>query len=240
MGMPTKLRILCLHGFTSNGAVHAHQARRIIALLHEKYEFLFPDGPHIVPPSDVKDANWHSYVSANSTTGHRAWWFARDSNIARNSSYLPGDQGGYYGIEESLKYLSELIAKDGPVHAIWGFSQGACFAGMLMAMLSEKSTDPLDLRQYLPKEQRSPLAGVFFGGFKARFEQYRPLYEMGVQVPTLHVMGENDLLVSVERSEGLADICEGMEVLKHQNGHNLPKEKDQVEQIAEFLTKNVR
>ena len=108
-----------------------------------------------------------------------------------------------------------------------------------MAMLGDASKDPLGLRKCLPKEQGSPMAGVFFSGFKARFEQYQPIYETGVQVPTLHVVGENDVLVSVERSGGLVDVCEGAEVLKHQNGHNIPKEKDDVERIAEFLRKHL-
>jgi len=246
--MPDTFRILCLHGFTSNGSVHAYQARKIIKLFPNssttspKYEFLFPDGPHIVPNGDIKDRTWHEYVAKNSTSGHRAWWFARDSNFTNPNSFVNPETGGYYGIEDSLKYLGELIEKSGPVHAIWGFSQGACFAGMLMSMLSDSSKDPLGLRKFLStgEKQGCPMAGVFFGGFKARFEQYQPIYETGVQVPTLHVVGENDMLVTVERSEGLVEVCENAEVLKHQNGHNIPREAQELERIADFLRKNVR
>lgn len=249
MKMPETLRILCLHGFTSNGAIHAHQARKITKLFppssstaSPKYEFLFPDGPHVVPDVDIKDRVWHDYVAKNSTSGHRAWWFARDSNITNPNSFVNPETGGYYGIEVSLTYLGELIEKSGPIHVIWGFSQGACFAGMLMAMLSDSGRDPLKLRKLLPppEVQGLPAAGVFFSGFKARFEQYQPLYEAGVRVPTLHVVGENDVLVSVKRSEGLVGVCEGAAVLKHQNGHNIPRETGEVEKIAEFLRNTTR
>jgi hypothetical protein len=260
MRMPTTLRILCLHGFTSNGTIHAHQARKITALFSNpsssnsngnstttpKYEFLFPDGPHIVADTDIKDTTWHNYVSTNSTQGHRAWWFARDSNFTNPNSFVNPETGGYYGLEESIQYLGELIAEKGPVHAIWGFSQGACIAGMLVAMASDpdQGRDPLGLRKLLSVGEKDVLgtvkAGVFFGGFKARFEQYAPLYDGGVKLPTLHVMGENDVLVTPERSEKLVSLCDGAEVLRHQNGHNLPREAAEVERIAEFLRKNVK
>lgn len=252
MKMPDKIRILCLHGFTSNGAIHAHQARKITSLFSQQssssttpiYEFLFPDGPHIVEAASIKDPTWRSYVSANSTAGHRAWWFARDSSFT-DSSFINPETGGYYGLEESLKAIGELIRRDGPVDAIWGFSQGACLAGMLMALLSDsgkKLTDPLvkELRGYLPENQKTPGAGLFFSGFRARYERYHGLYEGGIRAPTLHVMGEDDALVSVERSRVLVGVCgDGAEELRHRNGHNLPKEEVELEKVAEFLRRNL-
>jgi pimeloyl-ACP methyl ester carboxylesterase len=250
MRMPDPIRILCLHGFTSNGAVHAYQARKITSLFNlpssspPKYEFLFPDGPHLVPPSSIKDSAWHSYVSANSTAGHRGWWFARDSNFT-DSSFIDPNTGGYYGLEESMKAIGRLIEETGPVHAIWGFSQGACLAGALMALLSAppgELTDPLakELRAMLPEGQGVPRAGVFFSGFRARFERYHGIYEGGISVPTLHVMGEDDALVSVERSRVLVGVCgEGAVELVHKNGHNLPRGDGEVERVVGFLRKNL-
>jgi len=48
------------------------------------------------------------------------------------------------------------------------------------------------------------------------------------------------VLVTPERSEKLVALCEGAEVLRHQNGHNLPREAEEVERIAEFLRRNVK
>lgn len=247
MKVPDKIRILCLHGFTSNGAIHAHQARKITSLYSQsssKYEFLFPDGPHLVPTPSINDTSWASYVAANSSAGHRAWWFARDSNFTDNSFVNP-ETGGYYGLEDSLKALGALIEKDGPIHAIWGFSQGACLAGILMALLSTpqgKLTDPLakELRALLPESQGVPAAGIFFSGFRARYEGYHGIYEDGITAPTLHVMGEDDALVSVERSRVLVGLCgEGAVDLLHKNGHNLPRKEEEVERVVSFLRKNL-
>jgi predicted esterase len=235
----SKLRVLCLHGFTSNGSVHAHQARHITDALSSEVEFLFPDAPHAVDLSTQMNLSnpstkaWADYVSTNSAAGHRAWWFARDPTPAANEA------GGFEGLERSLAYLGDLIQRTGPVHVIWGFSQGACFAGMLTALLSEKNKDH-PLRRNLPKRQGTPNAGVFFSGFKPRFHQYDSIYSHGIETPTLHVMGEEDTAVSIERSQSLVDLCRQAQVLKHAGGHDIPKRNEDRERIIQFLRGHAR
>jgi predicted esterase len=235
----SKLRILCLHGFTSNGAVHAHQIRRITSQLPE-YDFLFPDGPHQVDIKEQMDmtqpANqlWSDVVLGSGTAGHRAWWFARDGDWKSKTT------GGFHGLEESLDYLGEYLAERGPVHAIWGFSQGACFAGMLCGLFQQKLADH-SLRKHFPSRAvTTPLAGVIFSGFRARFPQYDSLYEQDIDVPTLHVLGEKDPLVRSERSEALIRACLDSEFLKHAGGHDIPKKEDEIKKIVDFTRRYVR
>lgn len=61
-------------------------------------------------------------------------------------------------------------------------------------------------------------AGVFFSGFKPRFPQYESVYEYGIEVPTLHVMGINDPVVTIERAETLKSVCRDAKVMKHPGG----------------------
>ncbi|KAF2446299.1 hypothetical protein P171DRAFT_323611, partial [Karstenula rhodostoma CBS 690.94] len=237
-----KLRILCLHGFTSNGAVHAHQLRRLTSQLPD-YDFLFPSGPHQVNIADQMDmttpANqaWSSIVTSASASGHRAWWFARDGDTKSKTG------GGFVGIEESLAYLAAYIQERGPVHAIWGFSQGACLAGLLCALLQSKhAAHPL--RRYLEAPVDlgipTPLAGVVFSGFRARYARYDDLYEPGIDVPVLHVLGEQDALVRSERSEALLRVCKSSERIVHPGGHGIPKGEADMAKIVEFTRKYVR
>lgn len=115
--MTSRLRVLCLHGFTSNGQVHAHQVRRITKALPQ-YDFLFPDGPHVVNVKQQMDMDtpgnqaWSDMVNTLSSSGHRAWWFARDGH------WNDAEAGGFYGLEKSLDYISSYIQDTGPVHAI--------------------------------------------------------------------------------------------------------------------------
>jgi predicted esterase len=235
----SKLRILCLHGFTSNGAVHAHQLRRITSQLPE-YEFLFPDGPHQVNIKDQMDMTqpmnqvWSEVVLGSGTAGHRAWWFARDGDWKSKTT------GGFIGLEESLDYLGTYLSERGPVHAVWGFSQGACFAGMLCGLFQQKLVDH-PLRKHFPTQTvTTPRAGVIFSGFRARFPQYDNLYEQGIDVPMLHVLGEKDPLVRSERSEALIHACQKSESLKHAGGHDIPKNGDEVQRIVDFTRRHVK
>lgn len=235
----SKLRILCLHGFTSNGSVHAHQARHITKALSSTFDFIFPDGPNQVDLSTQMNlANpstkaWSDYVSAISTAGHRAWWFARGPEPTL------GKPGGLFGLERSMEHLGDLIRETGPIHAVWGFSQGACFAGMLTALLAEENADH-PLRGYLPECQGPFAAGIFFSGFKARFEQYDQIYAPGIDIPTMHVMGELDDTVAVERSLTLAGVCQKARVLKHGGGHDLPKKNEDRESVVQFLLEHTQ
>ncbi|CAK4031164.1 Hypothetical predicted protein [Lecanosticta acicola] len=233
----SRLRVLCLHGFTSNGQVHAHQLRRITKALPE-YDFLFPDGPHVVDISSQMDmtstANqqWSEMVHALSTSGHRAWWYAREGNWHNK------ERGGFHGLEESLDSIGNYIRDNGPIHSIWGFSQGACFAGMLCALLQDKLAGH-PLRKHLPSPLDAPKAGIIFSGFRARFSQYDGLYEPGIDMPMLHVVGEKDQLVSSERSEALVRVCSKSEFLKHSAGHEIPKSDEDQARIIDFFKRNV-
>lgn len=103
-----------------------------------------------------------------------------------------------------------------------------------MALLHEKQRDH-PLRSYLPKQQGLPRAGLFFSGFKARFPQYDSVYEHGIDVPTLHIMGEEDHIVTIKRSESLKSVCRDGGTLKHPGGHNIPESVEDQTVVVDFL-----
>jgi len=85
-----------------------------------------------------------------------------------------------------------------------------------------------------------PKAGIIFSGFRARFEQYNSLYETaGIEVPTLHVIGEKDEAVRGERSQQLIEVCSDVETLNHPGGHDIPKSAEDQRRIAQYLRKHV-
>lgn len=235
MSASPRVKILCLHGFTSNGAVHAHQVRRLTNALPE-YEFIFPDGPHKVDVSSYLDISkpdnrlWTDTVNSHSNSGHRAWWFARESK--------DNTTGSFHGLETSLEYIADLIREKGPFHGIWGFSQGGCFAGILCALMQQESVTH-SLRRYLPSTLTAPVAGIVFSGFRARFPQYDEIYDHSIKIPTMHIMGAGDTDVINQRSEELIQICTKSVVLKHDGGHNIPKGIEDQARILEFIRVNL-
>lgn len=235
--MSHRLKIICLHGFTSNGAVHARQMRRITKLLPE-YEFLFPDGPHKVDIESQMDLTqpeskaWSEIVNGMSSSGHRAWYFAREHPDS------PEMEGSFVGLESSLEFIGSMLEDEAPVHAIMGFSQGAGLAGMLCALLQTDQKEHV-LRNLMPANIVTPQAGVIFSGFKARFSQYDSIYKNGINVPILHVVGTGDSLVRTERSQALIHLCTGAKILTHEGGHNIPKGDDDTTEIAHFIREHV-
>ncbi|KAG0651969.1 esterase [Hyphodiscus hymeniophilus] len=229
-----KLRVLCLHGFTTNGAVLAEQTGHLTKALSSDFEFIFPDGPHEVDISAQEDMSspqsqrYSKWVCSKSPAGHRAWWYARDPNPAAN------EEGHFEGLERSLEYLGDLMRRTGPFDVILGFSQGGCFSGLLTALLEEKNKKH-PLRSKFPKSQGTLKAALSFSGFKPRFQQYDGIYAHGIDTQTLHVMGEKDLVVTVERSEVLAGLCRGAKVLKFEGGHQIPQGEEQSQTVIQFL-----
>ncbi|CAF9914301.1 MAG: hypothetical protein GOMPHAMPRED_008125 [Gomphillus americanus] len=230
-----RLKVLCLHGFTSNGTVHAHQLRTIVKALPE-YEFVFPDGPHKVNIDSEWDLTkpevhlWNELVISKSTSGHRAWWYAREGKEK--------GAGDFVGLNASLDFIGSLMQKEGPFHAILGFSQGGCFAGILCALLQRRSIAH-PLRSHLPEKLPSPLAGIIFSGFKVRFPQYDEVYAEGINIPMIHVMGVEDDDVIVEKSEELASLNTCSEILKHNGGHQIPRKPEDISQITSFFRKHI-
>lgn len=235
--MSHRLKILCLHGFTSNGAVHAHQMRRITKILPE-YEFLFPDGPHQVDIESQMDLSkpenrmWSDTVHGMSSSGHRAWYFARETPDGAEN------EGSFVGLETSLQVLGTMLKEQSHVHAILGFSQGAGLAGLLCALLQPCQREH-ELRKLMPAELATPQGSVIFSGYKARFSRYNSVYEYGIDVPVLHVLGEGDSLVRDERSQALIQLCSRGSLLKHEGGHNIPKNDADVAEIAKFIREHV-
>lgn len=235
--MSPRLKILCLHGFTSNGAVHAHQLRRLTKLLPE-YDFLFPDGPHkvdIASQMDLKQPEnkaWTDIVNGMSSSGHRAWYFAREDPGAGEG------KGEFVGLETGLEVIGKILKDHTPVHAIMGFSQGAGLVGMVCALVQNGQAEH-PLRKCMSTIFATPLAGVAFSGFKARFSQYDSVYDHGIDMPMLHVTGEGDSLVRHERSQALIQLCSRAQILKHDGGHNIPRSDADLSDIVQFIRQHV-
>lgn len=117
-----------------------------------------------------------------------------------------------------------------PIDGILSFSQGACCA----AVYSVKA----GLSPSLPK----PKFVVFISGFMPRDEAWaKEMLETGISVPTLHVFGETDGIIPMDRSQHLQSICgEGAQELSHPGGHFVPTCNAQLKQdVREFFSQQL-
>lgn len=117
---PRKLRILALHGYTSNSFILNRRFGAIRKACRNVCEFEFINGPLVVQPItstqslDAPDREGDEEITEENTPLEeqpRAWWRA-------------SDDGRYEGIEQSWNLLSQVIAKGERVDGVVGFSQG--------------------------------------------------------------------------------------------------------------------
>ncbi|OJD32082.1 uncharacterized protein BKCO1_4100019 [Diplodia corticola] len=98
------MRILCLHGVGSSGAILESQLRPFMRAVDPSYEFVFVDGP------------------VQSPRGPGMGAFHDGLFFSHTSSYSPT------GMSDALSHLSDVISDLGPFDGVLGFSQGAALA----------------------------------------------------------------------------------------------------------------
>lgn len=197
--------ILCLHGFAQNGVVFSVKASGIRkALKKAGYHTVFVDAPIQLTPADLPFAA--SSLGADDKaeeTNFRGWVYTTPEK---------------FDIQPAFDVVKKAYEEHGPFVGIMGFSQGSGITGVLLSSYNEIIGDD--------KALDSLKFAIIYSGFKFEHPSVQHYYEKKINIPTLHVMGELDTLVSNERSQELADIFEGSVVLKHPGGHYCPSTKD--------------
>lgn len=142
---------------------------------------------------------------ADADLKRRAWWRGH------------AGQATYVGWAESRATLLDLWEQE-QFDGILGFSQGAAAAAMLCAELR-------------------PRFGVFVSGFVPNDACAAASLLAGVDasVPTLHVLGAGDELVTPERSRALADLFEDARLVTHEGGHMIPSGAAVRAEVASFV-----
>lgn len=128
----------------------------------------------------------------------RCWWHASEG----------GER--YEGWAESLAYLKAIFEEQGPFDGVLGFSQGAAVAGALAAM---QPVDAIELRFV-----------ICISGFTARSTALSPLMQGArIELPSLHIYGERDVMVPAERSVALQGRFVNGALASHPGGHFAPE-----------------
>lgn len=210
--MPKKLNILVLHSFRQNARVMRARTRKLRQALEEDTTLIFANAPLPYDPTgEVRDAVLAAFGRLQDTEHQRCWWNADESNTT------------YEGIELSFAYIKQMDDLYGPFDGIVGFSQGGALAGLLAAMREELG---LSLRFV-----------VCISGFPSRADAHRSLLQPGkIALPSLHIVGANDILVDPTRTHALATCFQDAVVIEHRGGHFVP-DRWPVQEIRAFVQK---
>ncbi|KAL7420259.1 Family of serine hydrolases 3 [Cryptotrichosporon argae] len=211
------LRVLALCGFTQNAFIYSKQLGAVRKAC-KSAEFVFLDPPHVVEKADMPwNQNLDDFDSTATTdaaaqtaeTTPRAWWLTN------------ADRTVYRKFDETLAYIHDFMARNGPFDGVMGFSQGACMAAILCALLEK----PGALSAFPSEPAFAPFKfAIIVGGFlpTPAVPNLDHLWPLPARLPTLHVVGRNDTLITEERSRTLIDKCENVRRELHDGGHFTP------------------
>jgi len=205
------LEILCLHGYHGSADTLRHQAAPLFDELGSIAEFVFVDAPSLA-------------------AGDYGWWHAVDAE--RDSADDPGVDGThrhYKGWTRTRDAIVAVFASRGPFDGIFGFSQGAALAGLLVGLHAPGQ----------PTVER-PLCfdfAVMVGGFSANDPELAQLYMRAdsYNLPSLHIFGRADRIVSMADSRVLAARFARPDLVEHAGGHVIPSDRSVRDRVRAFL-----
>jgi predicted esterase len=188
-----KLKILCFHGYNGSAQVLRRQLAPLATSADALCDFVCVDTPALA----VGDHGWWHAISADGP-----------ASAGRSSTRR------YEGFQRSRAAVVAAFQRLGPFDGIFGFSQGAALAGLLVGLRS-----PSDWH-----DGERPLRfdfAIMVGGFPSRDPELARLYERrdSYRLPSLHVFGRSDDIVSEQQSRALAAEFVRPVLAEHPGGH---------------------
>lgn len=200
------LRILCLHGYHGNAKILRDQMQPLVDGLEHSPEFVYADAPSLA-------------------AGDFGWWRAKYSTGSREFNVAR-----YEGWSRTCDWVMSTFTKDGPFDGIFGFSQGATLAALLVGLRSPGGI----------VTERKPLSfdfAIVVGGFVATDPSLAMLYESteSYDMPSVHMIGQADAVVPSYRSQQLSSNFRAPLVIEHRGGHVIPSTPNICRQVSLFL-----
>lgn len=93
------------------------------------------DEPVVVSTEESISEETGSKANGNIDRSERSWWFNKDDNSFKGTN----KNGPAFGFDESLHLIENVWKTQGPFQGLLGFSQGACFAGLICSLSARGS-----------------------------------------------------------------------------------------------------
>ena len=132
---------------------------------------------------------------------------------------------GFRGWERTRDWAVELFGAQ-RFDGVFGFSQGAALTGLLAA-LRETGATPITFD-----------LAIMVGGFTSTARQHASLFTHRLHVPSLHVMGRNDVVIPIRDSQLLAERFAEPVIVEHTGGHVIPDDPAITTRIAAFMAQH--
>ncbi|PWA36900.1 serine hydrolase FSH [Artemisia annua] len=208
-----KLKILCLHGFRTSGAILRKLVERWPQPLLEKLDLVYMDAPYPAQGKSDVDGFYDPPFYE---------WFQSDEGFKE-----------FYNFEECLEKIQEFMLSNGPFDGVLGFSQGA----LLTAAIPGMQREGVALSK-VPKVKFVIMAsGAKFGGSKFGIPKLASdAFSTPITTPSIHIIGETDFMKeeSIKLVESFVDPL----VIHHPKGHTIPRLDDKsLDMFCNFIAK---
>jgi hypothetical protein len=212
----SKTRILVLHGFYDSAQNRQNQMRCLIRSMKE-IEFVFIN-------SSFTFVDYGFLKSSDTASSEQRYqWFSYKPE-------WPVINYEYDTIKESIEYIVDYINQNGPFDGLLGFSQGAI---VCVTMLLKIPTWPL-----IPNCIKF---GIIVSCPPINDPTIKPIldktFNQRDQLPTLHISGKNDTLITSEMSEMVFKYFNPSlaEFYLHKGGHYCPSDPDFRQKLKDFI-----
>ncbi|CAK9322848.1 unnamed protein product [Citrullus colocynthis] len=188
-----RLKILCLHGFRTNGSFLRKQLSKWDPSILAHFDMEFPDG--------IFPAGGKSEIEGYFPPPYFEWFQFNE------------DYTKYTNLEECIDYLCNYITTNGPFHGLLGFSQGAALSALLLGYQAQGKV----LKEHPPIKVFVSISGTKFKDEKI----CEVAYKHKIKVKSVHFIGEKDWLKLP--SEDLASAFHHPLIIRHPQGHTVPR-----------------
>ncbi|KAK9876345.1 hypothetical protein WA026_012654 [Henosepilachna vigintioctopunctata] len=213
-----KLKILALHGYRQNAVKFLNETKNFCEAFSQWAEFVYITAPHQVVLVDNPD---NLLMGEKLEKGQRGWFFNRRNKTNRGIR----NGGPAIGFNDTVRVIEEVFRDAGPFDGILGFSQGACLAGILS-----------NLQQSGLIKAKFNFA-IIISGFMSKCLPHMKYFQEVINLPSLHVIGDNDQIIPNKMSQELSDCFENPLVVRHPGGHIIPDISQELECYQYFIQK---
>ena len=214
----TPTRILVLHGFYDSAKNRQHQMRTLTRLMKD-VQFVFVDSPFpFVDYGFLKSPETASVEQRYQWMSYRPQWTVAD---------YPYDT-----IQESMQHICDYIHRHGPFDGLLGFSQGAIVCTAMLLNIPRWPSLPNSIRFVIlvgcPAINEPTIVPIL------------DTLNVEKHVPTLHIAGQTDTLVTADMSRAIFDRFNPTraQFYLHKGGHYCPSDADFRRTLIDFIDRN--
>ncbi|KAF3441367.1 hypothetical protein FNV43_RR15281 [Rhamnella rubrinervis] len=203
------MKILCLHGFRTSGGFLQKQIAKWDPSIFAHFDLDFPNG--IFPAEGKSDID-------GIFPPPYFEWFQFNKEFTE-----------YKNLEECISYLCDYITSKGPFDGLLGFSQGATLSALLLGYQAQGKV----LKEHPPMKLLVSISGAKFREASIADIAYKET----IKVKSVHFIGAKDWLKLP--SEDLATTFENPLIIRHPQGHTVPRLDEEATMKLQDWTTNI-